>query len=97
MPADTFVAGFLGNPPMNLIPATVTDAPGGRDLRFGPNRLSVPAARTAPLAPGSAVTLGLRPEHLAPVQDASDPGALWGEVVTVEPLGAETLVQVHLP
>jgi ABC-type sugar transport system ATPase subunit len=31
------------------------------------------------------------------VQDASDPGALWGEVVTVEPLGAETLVQVHLP
>ncbi len=97
MPADTFVAGFLGNPPMNLIPATVTDAPGGRELRFGPNRVEVPAARTAPLEAGSAVTLGLRPEHLAPALDASDSAALWGEVVTVEPLGAETLVRVHLP
>ena len=34
-PANTFVASFLGNPPMNLMKAVVTDDPSGRQIRVG--------------------------------------------------------------
>src|SRR5262245_14675417 len=34
-PANTFVASFLGNPPMNLLQAVVTDTSGGRGIRVG--------------------------------------------------------------
>ncbi|TBW41197.1 sn-glycerol-3-phosphate ABC transporter ATP-binding protein UgpC [Siculibacillus lacustris] len=58
-PASRFVAGFIGSPPMNLIDGTV-----GRDetLAFADGTtLAVPGLA---LAPGRAVTLGLRPEAL---------------------------------
>src|SRR5215218_9956976 len=42
--ASTFVASFLGNPPMNLIPATVIEMPGGRGLRLGAREIAMPAA-----------------------------------------------------
>ena len=37
-PANTFVASFLGNPPMTLLPAIATDKPGGRCLKIGEQR-----------------------------------------------------------
>jgi multiple sugar transport system ATP-binding protein len=57
-PADTFVASFLGNPPMNLLPATVTDAPGGRTLRIGASTITLPPAVSRGMAAGQAVTFG---------------------------------------
>ncbi|GIX11867.1 ABC transporter ATP-binding protein [Elioraea sp.] len=83
-PATTFVAGFLGSPPMNLLPATVAD---GR-VRLGEATLTVPAR-----VPEGPVTLGVRPEDLVPVPE----GPLRGEVVAVEPLGAETILSLRLP
>ncbi|KPF48163.1 ABC transporter [beta proteobacterium AAP121] len=63
-PRSLFVAGFIGSPKMNFLPGTLLEAgpalarvqlPGGEVLEA-----AVDARR---LAPGAAVTLGLRPEH----------------------------------
>jgi multiple sugar transport system ATP-binding protein len=83
-PATTFVAGFLGSPPMNLLPAVA--AAGA--LRIGATML--PGSFAVPDGP---LTLGIRPEDLEPAAQ----GALRGEVVAVEPLGAETIVALRLP
>jgi multiple sugar transport system ATP-binding protein len=97
-PADTFVAKFLGSPPMNLIPATLA-AEGERVVaRFG--AFAVPLAGWRPQdVAGREVLFGVRPESLAEPH-AARPGAataaLGGTVLIVEPLGAETLLSVDL-
>jgi sn-glycerol 3-phosphate transport system ATP-binding protein len=79
-PATTFVASFIGSPPMNLVPARID----GGTLRLGHATL----ATGLDLPPGE-VTLGLRPEDLAPCGGA---GALDLRVAYVEELGATRLV-----
>jgi multiple sugar transport system ATP-binding protein len=94
-PANTFVASFLGNPPMNLMKAVVTDDASGRGLRVGGRPLLVPAQRMAPLPPGTSVIFGVRPEKLS---GTPRPGAsIEGEIVQVEPLGAETIFACRIP
>ena len=90
-PANLFVAGFIGSPRMNLLPATVAEPGQGATIVALPS-----GARVAvPVEPGSAragdqVTLGIRPEALRP-----DPaGPLKGEVRLVERLGGLTLLHV---
>ena len=85
-PANAFVAGFVGSPPMNLLEGKVE----GRVFRAG--ALAVELGREANLAPGSAATLGLRPEmiRLAP----AGAGGLAGVLDDVEPLGNEQIVTV---
>lgn len=80
-PATLFVAGFIGEPPMNLLPAVLEAGP-PPGLRFGPDR--VPLAR--PLlerlqAAGAPETLlfGIRPEAVRLAREESD-GALRGQV-----------------
>lgn len=92
-PANLFVAGFIGSPRMNLLPARVVgaDAMGiAMDLPAG-TRVVVPT-QAAAAQPGDAVTLGIRPEALRP-----DPGgALAGDVRLVERLGGLTLLHIGL-
>ena len=83
-PRNTFVAGFLGSPAMNLWPVECRDGalhlPGGNTL---------PAPSHAPAGP---LTIGLRPESLRP-----DPsGPIRAKVTLVEPTGSETIVGVDL-
>ncbi len=89
-PANTFVASFLGNPPMNLMKGVVTDGAGGRQIRVGAASFSLPADRMAPLAPNTDVIFGIRPEKVfsAPVPGSA---SIEAEIVQVERLGAETL------
>jgi multiple sugar transport system ATP-binding protein len=97
-PANTFVASFLGNPPMTLLPAVATDKSGGRCLKIGDNEIELPPGRCPPLRPGLQVTFGIRPEHVA--QSAAANGVtipVEAEIVRVEPLGAETIVIARLP
>jgi multiple sugar transport system ATP-binding protein len=97
-PANTFVASFLGNPPMTLLPAIATDKAGGRCLMVGSCEIELPSSRCPPLQPGATVTFGIRPEHLA--QESASNGAtipVDAEIVRVEPLGAETIVIARLP
>ncbi|WP_297339229.1 sn-glycerol-3-phosphate import ATP-binding protein UgpC [Pseudophaeobacter sp.] len=83
-PASVFVAGFIGSPAMNFIPATVeTD---GMGLPNGA-KLAAPQLSEAQAQAGS-VLLGIRPEHL--VADENGPIAI--DVDMVEQLGANTLL-----
>jgi sn-glycerol 3-phosphate transport system ATP-binding protein len=79
-PASIFVAGFIGSPPMNLLPGHAE----GTVFRGAARTLPLPAA-----APRSgALTLGVRPEHAELREDGTWPM----EVELVEMLGAERLV-----
>jgi len=84
-PASTFVAGFIGSPPMNLIPVqvagdgTVTTAD-GVPLEISP--LDVPAP-----VRGRSVVMGMRPEHML-----LNSRGITAEVEMIETLGSEQLV-----
>jgi len=101
-PADTFVASFIGSPPMNLIKATV-HAEGGRVVaRFGGASVTLPAHAPSVLdtLPGGEVLLGMRPEDLylapPPGDAAAHAVSIAASVLAVEPLGAETLMLLGL-
>ncbi|MCB5186101.1 sn-glycerol-3-phosphate ABC transporter ATP-binding protein UgpC [Methylobacillus gramineus] len=93
-PATTFVAGFMGAPPMNLLQLP---------LQWSSNRAtafiagqSVPAHHLKSDV-DQEITLGIRPEHLN--LNNPDPASrlsLKASVELVEPLGAETIVTLSL-
>jgi len=96
-PLNTFVAGFIGNPPMNLLAAhAVRGAGGGAEIHVAGMSLAWPGA--VPEGDG-AVTLGIRPEALA-LADAGVPaephGTLAATVEHVEWIGHETLLHARL-
>ncbi|ROU00165.1 ABC transporter ATP-binding protein [Histidinibacterium lentulum] len=92
-PSDIFVAGFIGSPSMNFVPARIEgDAAvvenGGPGARF-------PLGAMASRLPGAVkVTLGIRPEHLS--LGSSSLPTLRTRVEVVEPTGAETLLSTRL-
>ena len=89
-PRNLFVAGFIGSPAMNFLPG-VHRRDGGVPVVELEGGGRVPAPPSA--APdGARVILGVRPEHLAPTSDGA---GLGGEVVVVEPTGADTQVLVR--
>ena len=97
-PANTFVAAFLGNPPMNLLPALATGEKGGLAVRLGEATVELPAARCPPLAAGTAVTLGIRPESIAErPRNGGRFASIDAEIVQVEALGAETILAARVP
>jgi multiple sugar transport system ATP-binding protein len=91
-PRNLFVASFLGSPAMNLIEGRFDGADGSCTFRAdaGPC-LSI--ARPAGVAPGQAVVIGLRPEHLRLAQPEA--AAIVAKVVVVEPSGADTLLTLR--
>ena len=104
-PIDRFVAGFIGAPKMNFLPARLERENGALCLRVadgGEIRLPSPspeagasaeAADVLGASVGREIEIGLRPEHLAilPAGAAADPArSLPFPVEVVEPLGAET-------
>lgn len=100
-PADTFVAGFLASPPMNLLPAKLEATGDGLDVVAGPLRLPVAEQDRAGYAPytGRQVTLGIRPEDFAPgtTSNGTATVAVAVEVVAIEALGPEVILIGSLP
>jgi multiple sugar transport system ATP-binding protein len=92
-PRNLFVAGFIGSPKMNFMPATVEAVgPGSATVRVpGGGSVTVPV-QPGRLKAGDQATLGVRPEHLRP----GDVGELQGEVMVVERLGGETFLYTRL-
>jgi ABC-type sugar transport system ATPase subunit len=83
-PASLAVAAAIGSPGMNLLPATIITAdPAGAVVRLADGAEVRTAARVSAAAVGSAVTLGVRPEHLSPADD----GPFVGAVELFERLG----------
>jgi sn-glycerol 3-phosphate transport system ATP-binding protein len=87
-PADTYVAGFIGSPSMNFLPATL--ARGGSAARLHNVEVTFSDGRRDG-ADGRALTLGIRPEHARLAEDG-----LLMPVELVEPLGSETLLHGRL-
>lgn len=81
-PASTFVANFIGSPPMNLISVTVE----GEKIAMGDQTLSVSGVEDG------AHILGIRPEHISISNVAT---GLQVDVLTVEDLGAVRLVHAR--
>jgi multiple sugar transport system ATP-binding protein len=97
-PVNTFVAGFIGSPPMNFFQATVEQDPAGLQLRVSGRPISLAPEASAALARGprrERVTVGIRPEHVRFVAPEAS-GSVPGRVFTVEPVGAETFVTFQL-
>jgi multiple sugar transport system ATP-binding protein len=87
-PANRFVATFVGNPPMNVLPGELD--PQGSSFRIEGTAIPL-GDRFGDCTEGGSVELGARPEDIGLVAiDA--PGAVPAEVYVVEPMGNEVLV-----
>jgi sn-glycerol 3-phosphate transport system ATP-binding protein len=84
-PASTFVASFIGSPPMNLLNGQVSAD--GRTFNYG-GEFTLPLAATR--SPTGEAILGVRPEHMI----LGQPG-LALQVEMVEALGADLLVHAQ--
>jgi ABC-type sugar transport system ATPase subunit len=93
-PANLFVAGFIGSPKMNFLKVNVVgSSPQSVTIEspdFFGDPVMIPTRHDRSIAPGTEVTLGIRPEHLKIVPKPEASGLLTIEVV--ESLGDSTLV-----
>ncbi|HUL08067.1 MAG TPA: sn-glycerol-3-phosphate ABC transporter ATP-binding protein UgpC [Candidatus Acidoferrum sp.] len=101
-PATRFVAGFLGSPKMNFVPATVVDLAGAIGLQLNDGKgLTLPASVRSRCAAalGRPVVLGVRPEHMARARDGAEaPGhaRLATTVELIQPTGSRTYITFAL-
>jgi multiple sugar transport system ATP-binding protein len=90
-PVNSFVATFIGSPPMNLLPGTVTG--GGVTLSDG-TRIPLPPGAKG--AEGQAVHFGVRADNIMPEGHSMPPTEHMAyvemPVTLTEPLGTETLL-----
>jgi multiple sugar transport system ATP-binding protein len=88
-PRNLFVAGFIGSPEMNLLPATVGEA-GATKVTLA-DGTEVPIGTPLDKAPGTEIVYGTRPQHIA-IGGEGVPA----EIIVVEPTGEaqEVLAQV---
>jgi multiple sugar transport system ATP-binding protein len=107
-PASRFVAGFIGSPRMNFLPATVNsvDAQGVSITLDGSGETVRLPLQSGALAAGASVTFGVRPEHLELIAsdsgngNATRPGeslTLARKVTLVEALGEHSYVHLDQP
>ena len=91
-PVNTFVAQFIGSPPMNFVPVQ-TDLP---TVTNGDWRLTLPTAlsKAAQQNGSRHLLLGIRPEHLELA--STDSAHLHGRVELIEALGTDTFITVQL-
>ena len=99
-PANMFVAGFMGSPPMNMLRARIEAENGHAVAVAGNLRMPLSDAVSATI-PQREVVVGIRPESIAEEyrRFSADPrGALHLEapVELTEPMGAETVVVLRI-
>jgi len=99
-PANLFVAGFIGTPPMNLLEAQVS-VNGGISVNVGPATLPVPdeAVRRYPGIrgyDGRTIVLGIRSQFLHAAAEHPELPAMAARVELVEALGGESIVYFHI-
>jgi multiple sugar transport system ATP-binding protein len=93
-PANLFVAGFLGSPPMNLLNGTLHSREAGvvfKEARGGTIEVKLEDRKAAAAYVGKEVILGFRPENCDVVPSGSSPPNSFQAVIDfVEPMGPET-------
>ena len=99
-PANAFVAGFIGTPPMNLVPARIITTDSGLNLDVeGKFKMPIPEKADATIKAEMDVIMGLRPEDLTIDNENGRIPEEWkveGIVEVVEPLGSETHMHMDL-
>ncbi len=92
MPANRFVAGFIGSPTMNFLEGTIIPEGGGA-FRTNDGGFSLPLggdARTRLAAhTGKPVTLGIRPEHITARSQNEFNRKVSARIEVTEPVGNE--------
>ena len=89
-PADTFVADFVGNPKINLIPAKLQAQDGQTHIDMGFLRLRV---QDNPYPGVENIVVGIRPEHIK-LSRVSQASPSTFQVFSILPAGAETYVRI---
>jgi len=88
-PANRFVAGFIGSPPMNQMEGIVTKTSEGRQVKIDDTVISLPPVEN--IVDGEEVVVGVRPEHFS-IQPVEGAPATRISLDLVEPLGSEALL-----
>jgi multiple sugar transport system ATP-binding protein len=93
-PVNTFVAGFIGSPPMNQFEASVEQGSNGLVARLAGQAIPLPPLHELDSRIGDRVIVGIRPEH-ANVRKPTQ-AAITVELDLVETLGSEALLHTTL-
>jgi len=94
-PGNLFVAGFIGSPPMNFLPATVE----GTTLKLPFGEIEIPSDKAEKAAGKGLLIAGIRPENFAEAsaphaRDVSEANTFEATVDVVEWLGNETYAYI---
>jgi multiple sugar transport system ATP-binding protein len=93
LPVNIMVAGFLGNPGMNLITGRLNNE--GDRLQFEGNGLvfELPNQFSSGATPGDSVTLGIRPESVL-VGSGPNGASVSGDIFATEPVGSDLFLDI---
>lgn len=96
-PVNTFVASFIGSPPMNLLPATVIS---GRAKLADDTFLPIPARSINSVSEGQEIIVGIRPDDLSPegygLDETGESSLIDLTIDLAEPLGMESLIYTRI-
>ena len=91
-PANRFVAGFLGSPPMNFLAVDLVEDL-GRIYAAGQGfRIALPPGRVEGLRVGSGLVMGIRPTDLSFDPGAAEEAAMELNVLVSEYVGAQSVL-----
>src|SRR5438445_6149982 len=98
-PKNAFAAGFVGNPPMNIVRASITRTSGRISLSsshfdYSPSDELCTALGDRPA--GVEVSIGIRPEDLEISKERDSESVLQAEVYVVESMGPNVLVDLRM-
>lgn len=99
LPANKFVAGFIGTPPMNFFEGKITNSGGNLVFDGETVQVPIPANWTNTLNPyaGKAVSFGARPEDIGSnsAKALADAPTVKAKVEVTEPMGSETYLYLN--
>jgi multiple sugar transport system ATP-binding protein len=93
-PVNTFVAGFIGSPRMNLVAGSIVGNASSQSFKANAGWMVNMDRRSLAGVVGQQVTLGIRPEDIRPVASKTE-ADLEASIAIVERLGAETYLNVR--
>jgi len=96
-PANIFVAGFLGSPPMNFVEANVVEKDSKLILDAGIFQYTLPeeiAKLVREQAKGDKVVIGFRPEHMILSIEKQPDSVFQADVYVIEPMGSNYIVDL---
>src|SRR5207253_1861243 len=98
-PATRFVAGFLGSPKINFIPATLVNGGAALAVKLGDGQvLALPQSEQSFYAAhvGRAIELGIRPQHVGRANGDPRKTRVKSTIELIQPTGSRTFVTFRL-